>query len=116
MTSPLPPLPGFVLAVSSASVARPGVKLRTHVAEAGDGTDAVGDGFPGLYVEWSGQRVPETVQNGLSVGIWVAGLALVLKVALFGGYQLLRDVNRDVRMTADVEDCVGVDVRFVALP
>jgi len=31
--------------------------------------------------------------------MWVAGLALVLGVALFGGYLLLRDVNRDVRMT-----------------
>jgi signal transduction histidine kinase len=35
----------------------------------------------------------------LPLGIWIAGLALVLGVAVFGGYLLLRDVNRDVRMT-----------------
>jgi signal transduction histidine kinase len=40
----------------------------------------------------------ETAHTGLPVAMWVAGLALVLGVALFGGYLLLRDVNRDVRV------------------
>ena len=94
MTPPQPPLPGLVLAVSSTKVAPPGVKLGTRVAEG----DALGDAFPGLYLEWSDNRALETVHQGLPVGIWIAALALVLGVAVFGGYLLLRDVNRDVRM------------------
>jgi signal transduction histidine kinase len=38
-------------------------------------------------------------RQGVPLGIWIAGLALVLGIAVFGGYLLLRDVNRDVRMT-----------------
>ena len=92
LTSPQPPLPGLLLAVSSTKVAPPGVKLRTH-----DG-DILGDEFPGLHVEWADNRYPGTAHTGLPIGIWIAGLALVLGIAVFGGYLLLRDVNRDVRM------------------
>jgi signal transduction histidine kinase len=99
MTPPQPPLPGLVLAVRSAKVAPPGVKLRTRVTEGAAVTDALGDGFPGLHVEWADNRFQETVHQGLPLGIWIAGLALVLGIAVFGGYLLLRDVNRDVRMT-----------------
>jgi signal transduction histidine kinase len=99
MTPPQPPLPGLVLAVWSARVAPPGVKLRTRVAEGTGLVDALGEGFPGLHVEWAADRFLETVQPGLPLGIWIAALALVLGVAVFGGYLLLRDVNRDVRMT-----------------
>ena len=81
--------------MSSTKVAPPGIRLRTQLA----GADALGDGFPGLYVEWSGQRMPDAIHTGLPIAMWVAGLALVLGVALFGGYLLLRDVSRDVRMT-----------------
>jgi signal transduction histidine kinase len=95
VTPPQLPLPGLVLAVSSTKVAPPGIRLRTQLA----GADALGDGFPGLYVDWSGQRLPDATHTGLPIAMWVAGLALVLGVALFGGYLLLRDVNRDVRMT-----------------
>jgi signal transduction histidine kinase len=102
LTPPQPPLPGFLLAVSSVKVAPPGVKLLSRVSwadtKADTRSDALGDPFPGLYVEWSGQRMPETLHTGLPVAMWVAGLALVLGVALFGGYLLLRDVNRDVRV------------------
>ena len=90
-----PPLPGLVLAVSSTKVAPPGIRIRAQFA----GADALGDGFPGLYVEWTGQQMPDVTHTGLPIAMWVAGLALVLGVALFGGYLLLRDVNRDVRMT-----------------
>jgi signal transduction histidine kinase len=92
MTSPQPPLPALLLAVSSTKIAPPGVKLRTHAG------DALGDEFPGLHVEWSDNRFQENLHSGLPVGIWMAGLALVLGVAALGGYLLLRDVNRDVRM------------------
>ncbi|MGA2738383.1 MAG: HAMP domain-containing sensor histidine kinase [Bryobacteraceae bacterium] len=94
LTSPQPPLPGLVLAVSSTRVAPPGVKLRARAA----GGDTLGDEFPGLHVEWSDNRFPESVRSGLPLGIWIAGLALVLGVAVFGGYLLLRDVNRDVHL------------------
>ncbi len=49
-------------------------------------------------MEWSDNRFPESIRSGLPIGIWIAGLALVLGIAVFGGYLLLRDVNRDVRM------------------
>ncbi|HXM40044.1 MAG TPA: HAMP domain-containing sensor histidine kinase [Bryobacteraceae bacterium] len=94
LTSPQPPLPGLLLAVSSTKVSPPGVKLRTRAAAG----DVLGDEFPGLRVEWSDSRFLESVHSGLPIGIRIAGLALVLGVAVFGGYLLLRDVNRDVRM------------------
>jgi len=89
------PLPRLAIAVSAASIAPPGVKLLNR---SGQG-DAVGEAFPGLRVEWSDKRFWESSRPGLPFAIWIAGLALVLGVAVFGGYLLLRDVNRDVRMT-----------------
>ncbi len=41
----------------------------------------------------------DNTRQGVPIAIWIAGLALVLGIAVFGGYLLLRDVNRDVRMT-----------------
>lgn len=95
ITSPQPPLPGLVMAVSSAMVAPPGVRLLSRSAEG----DALGEAFPGVHVEWTDNRFPGTALQGLPAGIWIAALALVLGVAVFGGYLLLRDVNRDVHMT-----------------
>jgi signal transduction histidine kinase len=95
ITSPQAPLPALLVAVSSARVAPPGVKLLSRSSIG----DALGEGFPGLHVEWSDNRFVETARTGLPVGLWIASLALVLGVAVFGGYLLLRDVNRDVRMT-----------------
>jgi signal transduction histidine kinase len=99
MTAPIPPLPGLVIAVSPAMVVPPGVKLLSHPVEGAALTDALGESFPGLQVEWTDTRFREAGRQGLPVGILLAGLALVLGVAVFGGYLLLRDVNRDVRMT-----------------
>jgi signal transduction histidine kinase len=95
ITSPQAPLPALIVAVSSTRVAPPGVKLLSRSSMG----DALGEGFPGLHVEWSDNRFLETARTGLPVGLWIASLALVLGVAVFGGYLLLRDVNRDVRMT-----------------
>jgi signal transduction histidine kinase len=95
ITPPASPLPELVMAVSAANVAPPGVRL---LSRSGEG-DALGEAFPGLHVEWADRRFLETAPPGLPLGIWIAGLALVLGVAVFGGYLLLRDVNRDVRMT-----------------
>ncbi len=82
------------MAVSSAGVVPPGVKLLSRWAEG----DALGEGFPGLHAVWSGNRLLDTPREGLPVGIWISGLALVLGIAVFGGYLFLRDVNRDFRM------------------
>ncbi len=95
MAPPVPHFPGLLVAVSSVKAAPPGVRLKARVAEG----DALGDAFPGLRVEWSDNRFQETTRHGVPLGIWIAGLALVLGIAVFGGYLLLRDVNRDVRMT-----------------
>ncbi len=94
MTSPQPPLPGLVMAVSSAMVVPPGVRLLSRSS----GGDPLGEAFPGLRVEWTDSRFLGAAPQGLPVGIWIAALALVLGIAAFGGYLLLRDVNRDVRM------------------
>jgi signal transduction histidine kinase len=86
-------LPELVVAVFSNKVVPPGVKLLAHATEG----ESLGEMFPGLRVQWSDSRFVEA-QQGLSKGLWTAALALVLGVALFGGYLLLRDVNRDVRV------------------
>jgi signal transduction histidine kinase len=86
-------VPELVVAVFSNKVAPPGVKLLAHATEG----ESLGEMFPGLRVQWSDGRFVE-VRQGLSKGLWTAALALVLGVALFGGYLLLRDVNRDVRV------------------
>jgi signal transduction histidine kinase len=92
---PMPPFPGIVLVVSSQKTTPPGVKLLSRTTEG----DALGDAFPGLRIEWADNRFLETTNRGLPVAIWVAGLAMVLGLAVFCGYLILRDVNRDVEMT-----------------
>jgi signal transduction histidine kinase len=94
MASAQPPLPGLVIAVASARVAPPGIRLLGRSATEGD---TLGEAFPGLRVEFTDTRFREA-RGGLPVGLWIAAVALVLGIALFGGYLLLRDVNRDTRM------------------
>jgi len=98
ITSPQPPVPGLVMAVSSAMVAPPGVRLLGRAAQGAPMVDALGDAFPGLRVEWTDSRFLAATHQGLPAGIWIAALTLVLGTAVFGGYLLLRDVDRDVRM------------------
>jgi signal transduction histidine kinase len=86
-------------AFSSAKAAPPGVTLKAHVTEGAASGEPLGDAFPGLRVQWSEDRFLQAARQGVPLGIWIAGLALVLGIAVFGGYLLLRDVNRDVRMT-----------------
>jgi signal transduction histidine kinase len=94
IAAPQPPLPGVVVILSSAKAAPPGVRLRDH----GQQGDPLGETFPGLRAEWSSDRFLDVGRQGLPAAVWVAGLALVLGIAVFGGYLLLRDVNRDVRV------------------
>jgi signal transduction histidine kinase len=89
-----PPLPGLIVAVSAASVAPSGVKLLAHTTQG----EALGEMFPGLRVQWSDSRFAE-IRQGLPAGLWIAVLVLIVGIAFFGGYLLLRDVNRDLRMT-----------------
>ena len=98
ITSQQPPLPGLVMAVSPAMVVPPGVRLLGRAAQGASMVDDLGDAFPGLRVEWTDSRFLAATRQGLPAGIWIAALALVLGIAVFGGYLLLRDVDRDVRM------------------
>jgi signal transduction histidine kinase len=95
MTPPAPPLPGVLVAVSCDKAVPPGVKLRPRVT----GGDVLGEGFPGVSVAWSNDRLTETSRQSALLGLYVAGLTLVIGITVFGGYLLLRDVNRDIRMT-----------------
>jgi signal transduction histidine kinase len=95
MAPPAPPFPGLVLVVSSVNAVPPGVKLLTHT----ENGDVLGDAFPGVRVELPGNGFADASRRGIPVAIWVAGLALVLGIAVFCGYLILRDVNRDVQMT-----------------
>lgn len=94
VTRPQPPLPALAISVSAAKVVPPGVKLLSRSANG----DALGEAFPGLRVEWSDNRFAKNGSGSLPIALWMAALTLVLGVAAFGGYLLLRDVNRDVRM------------------
>jgi len=90
-----PPVPELLLAVSSAKAAPPGVKLAVRTL----GGDYLGEDFPGLHVEWPPDRFSERSRPGLPAGLLMAAVALVVGITVFGGYLLLRDVNRDVRLT-----------------
>ena len=88
-----------VLAVSAASVATaaaraigsPAISL---VAASGDG-EWLGDSFPGLKVKVdTGSAPPQTLQRAF----YLTAVAIVLGLTLFGGYLLLRDVQRDLRL------------------
>jgi signal transduction histidine kinase len=94
VTPPQPPLPSLALAISSAKVAPPGIQLRARTAEG----ESLGEAFPGLRVVWSSRQFIDPPQ-GLPAAIWIAAFALVLGMVVFGGYLLLRDVDRDVHMT-----------------
>jgi signal transduction histidine kinase len=92
---PATPLPGVVVVVSSAKAAPPGVTLLGRRAQG----DVLGESFPGLHVKWPENRFLEEGRQRSPIGLYGAGLVLVLGITSFGGYLLLRDVNRDIRMT-----------------
>ena len=89
------PVPGVLLAVSSTLVAPPGVTLLGRTAQG----DVLGETFPGVHVQWSQNRFPEEGRQSSPIGLFAAGLGLVLGITGLGGYLLLRDVNRDIQMT-----------------
>lgn len=94
VTPPAPPLPAMALVVSSAQAAPPGVTLLGRSAQG----DSLGESFPGLRVKWPAGQFFEDSRPA-PIGLYGAGIALVLGTMCLGGYLLLRDVNRDVRMT-----------------
>ncbi|HEY2933362.1 MAG TPA: HAMP domain-containing sensor histidine kinase [Acidobacteriota bacterium] len=95
VTPPAPPISALVFVISSRKVAPPGTRLVAHAADA---TDSLGESFPGLNVEWKAGRFAAAKTTGRLAALYLAGLALILGITLFGGYLLLRDVNRDMRM------------------
>jgi signal transduction histidine kinase len=92
--SPEPSRPGLLLALSSGRLAPPGVQLTRRT----EGAVALGEPFPGVYARWADGRLAESARGSVPLSIQLAGLGLVVGIALFGGYLLLRDVNREVRI------------------
>ena len=92
--------PELAIAVSSVKALPPGVRLagRTpHRGAPGDSlADNLGDGFPGVRVEWPAKRF-SGIRNS-PIGLYLAGAGLILGFTVVGGYVLLRDVHRDVRL------------------
>jgi signal transduction histidine kinase len=80
-----------LLAVSSAKVLPPGVRLVTSSR-----SPPLGEGFPGLYVEWPPERF--VTSRAFPHKLLMAGVVTILGVTLLSGYLLLRDVDRDVQL------------------
>jgi len=91
---PAPPLKSLVFAVSSSRVAPPGTKLVAGPAQEGAW---LGQGFLNLSVEWLQPGRFSSSRRSLPGALYMAGLALIVGMAILGAYLLLRDVNRDVR-------------------
>jgi len=80
-----------LLAVSSARVLPPGVRLLTDHRGL-----PLGEGFPGLSVEWPPGR---TVAPGaMPQWVWLLGSAMILGLTFVFAHLLIRDVNRDVQL------------------
>jgi len=80
-----------LLAVSSARVLPPGVRLLTDHRGL-----PLGEGFPGLSVEWPAGRTPNP--GTVPQWVWLLGSAMILGLTFAFAYLLIRDVNRDVQM------------------
>jgi signal transduction histidine kinase len=86
--------PANVFMISSRHVAPRGATLIAgHTAE----SLWLGQGFLNLSVQWMPGRFTGRPE-GVPVSLYAAGLALIVGMTILGGYLLLRDVNRDVRM------------------
>ncbi len=95
VTAPAPPVPGLLFAVSTAKLASQGVKL---VSARTPSSEPLGPALAGLNVQWEPGRFTAGQGSGMTAALFTAGLALVLGLTILGGYLLLRDVNRDVKM------------------
>jgi len=80
-----------LLAVSSARVLPPGVRLLTDHRGL-----PLGEGFPGLSVEWPSGRTPNL--GVVPHWVWLPGSVMILGLTFVFEYLLIRDVNRDVQL------------------
>jgi signal transduction histidine kinase len=94
VTPSSPSSAALVFIVSSRQVEPRGATLISGQA---NGSAWLGQGFLNLSVQWHPGRFRMHTQN-IPLSLYAAGLALVLGMTILGGYLLLRDVNRDVRM------------------
>jgi signal transduction histidine kinase len=80
-----------LLALSSTSMLPDGVRLSTtrHGLP-------LGDGFPGLYVEWPPDRF--IAPRAFPAWFWLLGIVMILGVTVFSAVLLFRDINREVRL------------------
>ncbi len=83
----------LLLAVLAPSLAPSGTRFSTNISTA---SEPVGEEFPGLRIER--QPGTPTQPHGVPVSLYAAGLILILALTLFGGYLLVRDVDRELRM------------------
>jgi len=92
------PLPALLFAVSTAALAQPGARLVAAGAGGRPGVDSLGETLAGLAVQWDASQFASDSQSLATAPMYAAGLALVIGFTMLGGYLLLRDVNRDMRV------------------
>ena len=80
-----------LLAVSSARVLPPGVRLLTDQRGL-----PLGEGFPGLSVDWPAGRTG--APGAVPLWVWLLGSTMILGLTFVFAYLLIRDVNRDVQL------------------
>ncbi len=94
-----PPLPELVFVISSSAVSRkfvvPGAML---AAQPLPGSESLGEGFRGVNVKFKEGQL-HVASNGSWASIYAIGIGLILLVTAVAGFVLMRDVNRDLRMS-----------------
>jgi nitrogen-specific signal transduction histidine kinase len=85
--------PPVVMAVSSKSISPPGATL---LATKSARSEAVGEGFVDLQVEWPAGRFAPSA--AVPPFFYAGVIALILCVMVFAGYLLLRDVSREIEV------------------
>ena len=95
VTASAPPLPKLLFAISTTALEAPGMTLIGGHTPA---SDDLGDTLVGLGVEWDSGRFAAPGGSGMAAPMYVAGLAFVIGLTMLGGYLLVRDVNRDMRV------------------
>jgi signal transduction histidine kinase len=89
----IPPDNPLIFVVSARKLAPPQATLVSKETET---SIKLGDGLSGLHVEWQPGRF--TPVQRVPASLYIAALALIVGTTVLGGYLLLRDVNRDLRI------------------
>jgi signal transduction histidine kinase len=85
--------PRFVFVVSARELAPP---MAVLVSKDTETSIPLGNGFSGLNVEWQPGRF--AAPRAMPASLYVAALSLIIGATVLGGYLVLRDVNRDLRV------------------